>query len=336
MCNASQNMSLNELRFFCIYLSKLNARSPDRRSAEIEISEFEKMFDVKLNTTEFTQKIQYIAGRTVKVIENGRIRILTLYSEFDWSLDKPHTLAIVCNDKMLPYIFELKKNYTSYRLENIAKLNSVAKIRLYELMKQYEKMKEVKFEVDELKKMLMSTETRFNDFRLRVIEPAVKDINEFTDITVKYEKILKRRKCVALRFFISGKATKKEVVKVQSEPAPRLEEKPEKKREPQSLEELYRKYFTDEQFELFVSVVAVALEDYPDSVVKRETTKILTDCIGKFAEQKTKTVIKSNYAYMSKIIFKSIEQYKKSHKAQSYDIDDFERFAINYEELQKI
>lgn len=337
MCNASKNMSLNELRFFCIYLSKLNARSPDRRSAEIEISEFEKLFDIKLNTTEFTEKIQHIAGRTVKIVENGKIRVLTLYSEFDWSMDKPRTIAIVCNDKILPYIFELKKNYTSYRLENIAKLNSVAKIRLYELMKQYEKIKEIKFEVDELKKMLMSTETRFNDFRLRVIEPAIKSINENTDITVRYEKVLRCRKCTALRFFISGKPAEKEVIEVQAAEVsePELDEKPPRSSKPKTLEELYMKYFSGEQFELLTSAVEAALQDYPDTVIKRETPAILRDCIGRFTEQKRKKTIKSDYGYMNTIIFKATEEYKKKHKPQSYDIDEFEKFAINYDELQK-
>ena len=58
--NTNDAMTLNELRFFYMYLSKLNARNPDKRTAEISVDEFERLFGVELNTTEFTAKIQKI------------------------------------------------------------------------------------------------------------------------------------------------------------------------------------------------------------------------------------------------------------------------------------
>lgn len=46
---------------------------------------------------------------------------------------------------------------------------------------------------------------RFPDFRRKVIEPAEKEINELTDINIRYEQITKGRKVIKVTFFIEKK-----------------------------------------------------------------------------------------------------------------------------------
>ena len=210
----STDMGLTELRFFCLYLSKLNARNQDKRTVDILISEFECFFGIKFNTTLFNQKIRKIMGRTVEIKENSKIRVLTLYSEFCWKENESSVISITCNDKMLPYLFKLQGNYTKYMIGNIAKLNSVSKIRLYEILKQYQKIGNVKIGLDDLQKMMCVKVSLFNDFKLKRLEPAIKDINEYTDIMVSYEKILSCRKVVALKFTITKKGIFKDIIDV--------------------------------------------------------------------------------------------------------------------------
>ena len=211
----STDMGLTELRFFCLYLSKLNARNQDKRTVDILISEFECFFGIKFNTTLFNQKIRKIMGRTVEIKENSKIRVLTLYSEFCWKENESSVISITCNDKMLPYLFKLQGNYTKYMIGNIAKLNSVSKIRLYEILKQYQKIGNVKIGLDDLQKMMCSSKkSDFRHFRMDTLEPAIKDINEYTDIMVSYEKILSCRKVVALKFTITKKGIFKDIIDV--------------------------------------------------------------------------------------------------------------------------
>lgn len=199
------NMGLTELRFFCLYLSKLNARNPEKRTIQMSIAEFEELFDVKFNSTMFNYKIEKIMSRTVKIKENNDIRIIALYSEFRWNSKNYKTLNVTCNYDIVPYLFELKKNYTKYMIENIVKLDSVQKIRLYEILKQYEKLGMIKFNIVDLQEMMCCAIREFKFFKRDTLTPAIRDINQYTDIQVSYEKNLSCRKVVALTFTIDKK-----------------------------------------------------------------------------------------------------------------------------------
>ena len=199
------NMGLTELRFFCLYLSKLNARNPEKRTIQMSIAEFEELFDVKFNSTMFNYKIEKIMSRTVKIKENNDIRIIALYSEFRWNSKNYKTLNVTCNYDIVPYLFELKKNYTKYMIENIVKLDSVQKIRLYEILKQYEKLGMIKFNIVDLQEMMCCAIREFKFFKRDTLTPAIRDINQYTDIQVSYEKNLSCRKVVALTFTINKK-----------------------------------------------------------------------------------------------------------------------------------
>ena len=67
-------------------------------------------------------------------------------------------------------------------------------------------MYEKKIEIDELKKVLQAEHyVNYKDFRNRVLDRAVKEINKYTDIEVNYKTENKGKKVVALIFYIKKK-----------------------------------------------------------------------------------------------------------------------------------
>ena len=327
-----EDMSLNEFRFFCLYLSKINARSQNTRTVDISIEEFENLFGIKINTTLFSRKIMSIASRVVKIRENGKIKVLTLYSEFCWSEVKPTTITITCNDKMLPYLFELKKNYTTYIIENIAKLNSVQKIRLYEICKQYEMLGFIKIDLVELQKMLCCSSTAiFKDFRKNTLDPAIKDINQYTDIQVSYKKNLSCRKVVALTFTISKKDNVPKFLPNNVENV----EKPVNS----SLESLYyrcNEVYSIEQLEILYNYIEnsgvklnTGIENYIYSVYCQ--TKIEGNSVNNLFKY-TFAIIKkqiNDYIFNIQSVQKEEpvkkEPKKKSEKESSFDLEEWKR-----------
>lgn len=206
----SGDMTLTELRFFSLYLSRINSENPEEREVTISITEFEELFETHLNSSTLNQKIYSILKRAVNVrmVEENKLRKLMLYSMFEWTdEERPNEFKVRCNADVLPYLFHIKDKgcYTSYKLEQISKLNSVSKIRFYEIMKQYLAMNEVTFEWEELRNMLFANYTEFRDFNKYMLNSALNDVNEFTDINVSMEKNLIRRSVNSLTFYISKK-----------------------------------------------------------------------------------------------------------------------------------
>lgn len=109
-------------------------------------------------------------------------------------------VAIKLNDELKPYLIELKKNYTQYTLDSILGMKSVYTLRLFELLQSkiytYTLPKEgidIEFSVESMKEMLgcnISTYDSFSNFRSRIIDTAVKEINDKTlyYVTFQYKK----------------------------------------------------------------------------------------------------------------------------------------------------
>ncbi len=115
-------------------------------------------------------------------------------------------------EDMVPLITRLESHFTAYRLELVAKLTSTHAIRLYELLVQYREIGEREFSIEALKHILGLEKTEYpaiKDFKLRVIDIAVTQINTHTDIRVNYENVKAGRSVVGLFFSISDPAPAK-------------------------------------------------------------------------------------------------------------------------------
>lgn len=90
--------------------------------------------------------------------------------------------------EMVPYITRLEVEFTKYKLEIVARMSSVYAIRIYELLIQWNSVGQREIEIEELKKILMveNEYPRIFSFKKRVIDVALAQINEFSDIKVDY------------------------------------------------------------------------------------------------------------------------------------------------------
>lgn len=123
---------------------------------------------------------------------------------------KSGTVTVRFDDDMMPYLLELTKNnqyYTHYQLKYVLPMKSQYAIRLYELLKSYQRNNfEWFFDVEGLKKQLNCEQYgNFKDFRRRVLEPAVAEINEFTDIKIAWEPVKEGRKVARVTFYMVDK-----------------------------------------------------------------------------------------------------------------------------------
>lgn len=118
-------------------------------------------------------------------------------------------IDISIDSDMRPLLIQLRKQFTTYDVRNIIKFKSGYTVRIYEFLKQYESIGHRKIDVETLKNAFEITEEYplFANFYQKVIEPAYRDINEYTDIEItEIEKLKNGKRVIALNFVFHRKA----------------------------------------------------------------------------------------------------------------------------------
>ena len=117
------------------------------------------------------------------------------------------TIYLRFSHDMVPYITRLEAEFTRYKLEKVANMSSAYAIRLYELLIQWGSVGQREIELDWLKKTLMVDKDypRMFDFKKRVVDIALAQINEFSDLTASYTQRKTGRNVTHLTFSFKPK-----------------------------------------------------------------------------------------------------------------------------------
>jgi len=126
-----------------------------------------------------------------------------------------------------PHLARLETEYTEYRLEKIGKLTSAYAVRIYELCAQCRNKdtKEREESLPDLRRKLGLTATEYpaiDDFKRRVLDPAIKQINTHTDLQISYENVKTGRTVTGLLFSISEKTATPEPTKKNAAKPPKI------------------------------------------------------------------------------------------------------------------
>lgn len=116
-------------------------------------------------------------------------------------------LTLIFSQDMIPYLLDLAdKPFTKLPFEQVWALRSTYAMRLFELLLQYQNTKthERTMSIETLRHCLGVPDEAYKDkmvnFKTRVIDSSIKDINEKTAYKVEYENVKEGRRIVAFRF----------------------------------------------------------------------------------------------------------------------------------------
>lgn len=157
-------------------------------------------------------------GKKTKVMITGWVQTI-FYIEGEGRVELRFT------KDMLPYLTELTRQFTKYALADVAKMDSAYAIRLYELLMQWGSQGRREIELSQLREWLQ-LEGRYpsiKDFKLRVLEPAVAQINEHSPLSVTWSQRKTGRKVTHLAFEYVAKSKAKPVT-----------DKPKRERKPKA------------------------------------------------------------------------------------------------------
>ena len=117
---------------------------------------------------------------------------------------------------IVPLITRLEENFTKYELEQVSRLTSSYAIRLYELLIQWRSAgKTPIFDLSIFRQQLGVEAHQYktmSNFKTYVLDFALKQVNELTDITAKYEQHKKGRSISGFSFSFKQKKTNSDKV----------------------------------------------------------------------------------------------------------------------------
>jgi plasmid replication initiation protein len=124
-------------------------------------------------------------------------------------------IKILLTKAVVALVTELETQFTAYDMEQVSLINSAYAVRLYELIISWRSVgKTPLIEIEDLRKKLGIDDEKFllmRNFKSKVLDFSVGEINEKTDIRISYDQIKEGRKIVGFIFKIGLEKPKKEI-----------------------------------------------------------------------------------------------------------------------------
>ena len=205
---ARYSLSLQQQKVLCYLISELK---------ETDTHETEKVFDIRafydfmeVNNKDYDKVrvcLKALSDKSWWVKAEDGSDILVRFLNTVRTDKRTSKVRIKFHEDMLPFLQNLKTEYTQYKLWYTMTMRSEYSLRLYELLKSVANKQIWYFDIAELKKTFeCENYTRFNNLKARVIDPAVTEINEKTDINVTYELFKDGKSYIGIEFYISYKS----------------------------------------------------------------------------------------------------------------------------------
>ena len=193
LTNARSEYSEVQLDLFFFILSKLR-RTQESLVYQLDIKELSKLTGNQYNAPKLLEATEGMISRvfTAKT-ERGPGQFAMIQGAV--YLTGTRIIEIELTRLVLPHLFDLKDNFTSYGLAAAVRLTSKFAKRIYPLCSQWKDLGETKkYDIEDFKKMLNLIDDKgneklkvFADFRRTVLDVAVKQINEHTELHVSYK-----------------------------------------------------------------------------------------------------------------------------------------------------
>ena len=224
LINASYNLDLVEQRL--ILLAIIEARETGKGinandALEVHASSYINHFNVEKHTAYtvlkqaaddlFERRFRYQFTNTNGNNEYVKSRWV---SEIRY-VENEALIKLIFAPSVVPLITRLEQHFTSYELKQVRQLSSRYAIRLYELLIAWRSTgKTPIFELTEFRNQLGIADDEYKRmelFKRRVLEVAISQVNDFTDIVVKYEQHKKGRTISGFSFDFKQKQERKKI-----------------------------------------------------------------------------------------------------------------------------
>lgn len=220
LIDASYTLSTTEQRL--ILLAIVHARETGRgvtadSALEIHASSYMQQFKVDKHAAYEALKnaVDTLFNRYFSYVNKSRNRVERVRSRWISRIgyvDEQAIINITFAPDVIPLITRLEECFTSYELQMVSELSSAYAIRLYELLIRWRTTCKLSVSLEDLRNQLgveVGEYAVMSDFKKRVFDLAINQINDKTDINVQYQQKKHGRRIVGFDFKYTFKTKQK-------------------------------------------------------------------------------------------------------------------------------
>lgn len=208
------SLSTLQQKIILYIISQITPLDEDLKLYQFKITEFCKVCGIEPKGDIYAMiksQIKSISDKSLWIeLENGKETLLR-WIEKPYIDERNGTIEIKLDEDMKPYLLQLKEKFTEYELIYTLNFKSKYSIRIYELLKSihFKKLSPYTqiYPIEKFQKIVDSSYTDFKDFHTRVLKPAYKEINLYSDISFDYELIKEGRKITKIKIIVKTKET---------------------------------------------------------------------------------------------------------------------------------
>lgn len=217
LARSAQGLRLSEKRVVSLALAKTDSRS----LKDLNLAKMARGFKAKLTAAEYAESYdidsdtaydqlvaagKYLMRRQVRTLESTRKGLKEVETNWCGRCTYHHGegwIEISFTEEITPHLLGLRKAFTSYKLNQASALRSIYSWRLFECFQSWKTTGVWSPTIEEFHQAMEAPETCRNNFgqlRLKVIEPALKELREKDNMDINYELEKAGRKVVGLIF----------------------------------------------------------------------------------------------------------------------------------------
>lgn len=206
-------LSLKERRILAILISKIDPFDSEFKPIEIRITDIFKLCNLDPNQgknyQDVRKAIKGIADKSAWVKIGNRETLLRWIEKPDIDTSR-NVIRIRFDEDMKPFLLDLRTNFTAYELDYVIQFSSIYSHSLYEYIQSvhYHPLEEYSFTINwtDLRDIIGAhAYPDYGQFRRRALDPAIEEINRFTEKKLTYTPIKDGKTIVSIRFTINAK-----------------------------------------------------------------------------------------------------------------------------------
>lgn len=207
--------SITMHRILMVLISQLDSRDQTHfKSQFVKVQDLIRLTDQKRGS-QYRQAKDAVQGLVHYVVEMDTKegwQGVPLFGYIRY-LDHSGLVAARFSEYARPYLLQLEKQFTSWRMEQTIRLSTGYAIRHYmlgKMIQRTDRCNQKTFALDDYRKRLMLEDkyARFDNLKRRVIAPAIEEVNDETDVNMHVEVNRVGRKPVGLTFIVEKPLTK--------------------------------------------------------------------------------------------------------------------------------